>query len=272
MSYPNGTTPSDRTETTGTITSTQTIKDGRRYRYYISEPKMVPADPHAWRLSADKLEDLVFERVKGLLTNPSVITKSIREAGLACVHLHPLIDACRDTAKCGQAELIDGLVERVVIRTDLITITLNATDLLGAETKQELERNEEDSTKRVLHLTETQPIQLRRRFNEMRIVMLAPDLKAADVDLTLVRTIANGHLWFQQWCNGEIESLKDIAKREGVTADYVTDVIRLAFLSPEITDAIIRGHQPPELTLRKLLKLNTLSVNWDEQASQLACG
>jgi site-specific DNA recombinase len=254
------------------LTSTQTIKNGRRYRYYISEPKMVPADPHAWRLSADKLEDLVFERVKGMLTNPSVIAKSAREAGLASVHLHPLIDACRDAAKCSQVDLIDRLVERVIIRTDLITITLNATTLLSIEAKQEFAQNDEDSTKHILHLTETQPIQLRRRFNEMRIVMLAPELRSADIDDSLVRTIANGHLWFQQWCNGEIENLKDIANREGVAPDYVTDVIRLAFLSPDITDTIIRGHQPPELTLRKLLKLNTLSVDWDEQVSQLGCG
>lgn len=151
-------------------------------------------------------------------------------------------------------------------------VMLWAVSLLSTDAKRELEHDDQDATKHTLHLIETQPIQLRRRFNEMRIVMLAPDLRSAEIDHTLVRAIANGHLWFKQWCGGEIESLKDIARREGVTPDYVTDVIRLAFLSPGITDAIIRGHQPPDLTLRKVLKLNTLSVNWDEQASQLACG
>ncbi len=39
----------------------------------------------------------------------------------------------------------------------------------------------------------------------------------------------------------------------GLGASYCTCVLRLAFLSPEITTAILRGAQPADLTPRRLM-------------------
>ena len=44
----------------------------------------------------------------------------------------------------------------------------------------------------------------------------------------------------------------EIARRDGVGKQYVSRLIRLAFLAPEIVERIVAGRQPPELTAQAL--------------------
>jgi site-specific DNA recombinase len=44
----------------------------------------------------------------------------------------------------------------------------------------------------------------------------------------------------------------EIAKRNGVGKQYVSRLIRLAFLAPEMVERIMAGRQPPELTAQAL--------------------
>ena len=69
-----------------------------------------------------------------------------------------------------------------------------------------------------------------------------------------------------KWSNLIIKdglSVNEIAKSENVTRRYVRQILNLSFLSPKITTAILQGKQPPDLTYRKLEKLNV--SDWDEQ-------
>jgi hypothetical protein len=60
-----------------------------------------------------------------------------------------------------------------------------------------------------------------------------------------------------------------LAQRECVSGLYFTRVIRLAFLCPEVTQAILDGRQPPGLTAAKLIKASRLPLNWREQRTLL---
>ncbi len=62
----------------------------------------------------------------------------------------------------------------------------------------------------------------------------------------------------------------DIADSEGVHHSYVSRLIRLAFLSPEITEAILDGRQPIGLTAAKLMRVSRLPLEW--RAQQQAIG
>jgi len=54
-----------------------------------------------------------------------------------------------------------------------------------------------------------------------------------------------------------------LAKRAGVTRGYVTRILRLAFLAPDITEAILDGRQPPTLTVERLR--DPIPLDWNEQ-------
>ena len=56
-----------------------------------------------------------------------------------------------------------------------------------------------------------------------------------------------------------------LAKQGGVGRSYFTRVVRLSYLAPEITQAILDGRQPPDLTTDKLLAHSRLPLAWHEQ-------
>ncbi len=61
----------------------------------------------------------------------------------------------------------------------------------------------------------------------------------------------------------------DIAESEGVHHSYASRLIRLAFLSPEITGAILDGRQPLGLTATKLMQVSRLPLEWRAQRQAL---
>ena len=56
-----------------------------------------------------------------------------------------------------------------------------------------------------------------------------------------------------------------IAGREGVSRSYFTRLLRLSYLAPDITRAILDGRQPPDLTSEKLLEHSRLPLAWHDQ-------
>ena len=85
------------------------------------------------------------------------------------------------------------------------------------------------------------------------------------VDLVLLKTIARAHQWFDQLLSGEAESLAAIAAREGLNYRFVGKTIRLAFLAPEIIEAIADGRQPPEISTELLTTRIRLPLDWRDQ-------
>jgi hypothetical protein len=76
-------------------------------------------------------------------------------------------------------------------------------------------------------------------------------------------------VWFDELTTGSAPSLEALAEREGITRRYIRRLIGLAFLSPELVDAILQGRQPVELTATRLTELD-LPLDWTEQRKLLA--
>jgi site-specific DNA recombinase len=65
-------------------------------------------------------------------------------------------------------------------------------------------------------------------------------------------------------------TVHDIAREEQVSAAYIYVLLRLPWLAPDITTAIIHGRQPPQLTAKRLMRLTPrLPVDWEEQRTLL---
>jgi hypothetical protein len=68
---------------------------------------------------------------------------------------------------------------------------------------------------------------------------------------------------------GEHATLEDLARAKGVAASYVSRVLRLTMLAPEIVESILDGRQPAELQLDDLLK--GFPLEWKGQRWALTC-
>ena len=64
-------------------------------------------------------------------------------------------------------------------------------------------------------------------------------------------------------------TLQRIAEVEGVSPSYVTRLLRLSYLAPDIVTAIVDGRQPPELTAEKLMRNTRLPLSWEAQRKRL---
>ncbi|MGC1885728.1 MAG: hypothetical protein WA709_06470 [Stellaceae bacterium] len=56
-----------------------------------------------------------------------------------------------------------------------------------------------------------------------------------------------------------------LAQREGVSRSYFTRLVRLSYLAPDITQAILDGRQPRDLAAEKLLEHSRLPLAWHDQ-------
>ncbi|MEZ5809354.1 MAG: hypothetical protein R3D65_16980 [Zhengella sp.] len=86
------------------------------------------------------------------------------------------------------------------------------------------------------------------------------------IDSTLVKAIARAHRWNRMLESGEVTTIKDIARAEKINPSYISRILRLTLLAPDIVEAILDGGQGPEVTLARLLE--PFPVEWAEQEPQ----
>ncbi|MCG8506536.1 MAG: hypothetical protein MI755_18170 [Sphingomonadales bacterium] len=88
--------------------------------------------------------------------------------------------------------------------------------------------------------------------------------------MVLIKSIVRAHNWFEQSRSGDVSGTAEIAAAEGLTQSYVTRLVRLTFLAPDIIEAILAGGQPVDLSADKLVKSSAgLPTDWEEQRAAL---
>ncbi len=83
------------------------------------------------------------------------------------------------------------------------------------------------------------------------------------VDNAMVKALARAFRWRKMLDEGVHATLEDLARAKGVHATYVSRVLRLTLLAPEIVEAILDGRQPAELQLDDLLE--GFPLEWKQQ-------
>jgi site-specific DNA recombinase len=91
----------------------------------------------------------------------------------------------------------------------------------------------------------------------------------AQPDQALFGAVARAHSWLELILDGKVNSTRQLAWRAKVGAGYVQRVLRLAFLSPALTAAILDGRQLNERLSTHLLQLD-VSRSWRLQVPQFS--
>ena len=82
-------------------------------------------------------------------------------------------------------------------------------------------------------------------------------------DNTLVKALARAFRWKRMLESGEFVTIAELSEREGIAPSYMTRVMRLKLLAPDIVETILDGTQGPEVTLARVLE--PFPVEWEEQ-------
>jgi hypothetical protein len=65
--------------------------------------------------------------------------------------------------------------------------------------------------------------------------------------------------------DADARSVRDLVERHGADQGDVSRMIPLAFLAPDIVEAILEGRQPAELTAARLKRMRAIPASWAEQ-------
>ena len=83
------------------------------------------------------------------------------------------------------------------------------------------------------------------------------------VDNAMIKALARAFRWRKMLETGAYGTVEEIAATEKINASYVSRVLRLTLLAPDIVEAILDGRQPAEMALALLMK--PFPVEWEQQ-------
>ena len=223
-----------------TMGPVHTLRNGQRFRYYVTHPKTIRAGaPAAYRLAADAIENVCCE--------------------LLAKHLRAAVASFDDQASAEQrvAVLIghDHRVKRELVLEQVSRVTVNDGTLVidlndGAKFERSLERI--------------------RHGNDAKLVIgetSGPRSSQADPQLIILLRDANRARALAE--AKPTLDLNRLAKLFGRSTERYKRLLRLSYLSPKIVEAIIEGRQSLRVTNRFLQHLDGLPLGWAEQEALL---
>jgi hypothetical protein len=98
-----------------------------------------------------------------------------------------------------------------------------------------------------------------------RKAMVTPGVLALErrQDITLIKAVARAFRWRRMLETGRFATITELAAAEKINSSYVSRVLRLTLLAPEIVEAILDGRQPEGMTLPGLME--PFPVEWERQ-------
>ncbi len=237
-----------------------------RYRYYVS--RALQHDPGAdtkdgMRIPAREIEAAVCIRVAEALDDPWALLSSaglVLEADL----IRPALASAEKLAVAARRKeyaLMRSLVTCVTVTRRSLEITLSAGHLAKALRLMDMTQSEGT-------ITLNSQVRLTKTGLAMRLVHSNGRAATAGTpDPNLIKLLALARRWSIALAPGHTE-MATIASTEKVSDSWISRVVRLSFLAPEIVDAILEGTQPERLTATGIVGVE-LPLDWSQQVELL---
>jgi len=107
------------------------------------------------------------------------------------------------------------------------------------------------------------PFRVVKRGGRKEIALPICASAARRPDDALVKAIVRAFRWRRMLESGNFATIAELAKREKTAVSYVTRILRLTLLAPDIVDAILDGKQGSAVTLARLM--GPFPMEWREQ-------
>jgi hypothetical protein len=244
----------------------------------LSHPLITQAragSPGGLRVPAPEIEQLVAKRFCQFLSEPDSILEATEQLGLDSVSRHRLIDRAVQIASgwstlpsAQMRALFTMLIRQIAVvpeRVDLQILPARLPTVLGTAPAILGSADQQDANVLTLSIA----AQLRRTGKEMRMRIERSDTFPARPNPSLIKLIVRAHLFQARLLQHAGGKFAELARRERLNRSYYSRVIRLTYLAPDITRAILDGRQPANLTAAMLLEHPSLPFAWPEQRKAL---
>jgi hypothetical protein len=259
------------------FTPTHANKRGKRYRYYCSRAVIKKGGGKAAgpaRVPAQEIEDLILAELNRLFQSPQQLLALLSEPATDESSRQRLLESIQIPRELKESSniVLRALLDRVLVHEDRVELQVRKGALLKLVLGQDRDIQADDSEDNSLgHITLPLEAQLKRCGGEVRF-LLPPDSAHAKPHPVpaLVRAVARAHDWLAQIMRGDVSNQRAIAAATGLDERYISRVLPLAFLAPDLTEAILEGKQSSTLDLGRCLK--PLPPDWKEQRVSLRHG
>ena len=119
-------------------------------------------------------------------------------------------------------------------------------------------------------LTVRVPLAVRKQRGGLKLVLTPGGMAnrgASAADTTLVKALARAFRWRRMLEAGRFATLNELAAAEKINSSYVSRLLRLTLLAPDIVEVILDGRQPDGMTLPGLMEL--IPVEWRAQVCEI---
>jgi DNA invertase Pin-like site-specific DNA recombinase len=256
------------------FTPSHATKKGRRYRYYVSRSVIkgrAKDQTGPVRLPAEEIEELVLSQLTALLQSAPRILDLFQTYSLGMRETQHVAKVAQEYQTSQEKVRNDmrSMVARIVVRQQKVELQLSKRDLMKSFLP----------VHRIEELTSLMPItedtitleadaQLKRCGGEVRLLLTGADQNPSRLVPSLVRAVARANDWVERILRGEIPNQRSLAKETGFDERYISRIIPLAFLAPDITEAILEGTQTADLSLENCLA--EIPLEWDRQRVAIA--
>jgi len=262
------------------LTPTHANKKGRRYRYYVSHDLIAARAVEktedgetrrrrasARRIPASEIEAIVENRLIAFLGETTTIDGIVGPRVNDVEERRRLVaraaEIAREWPTWSSNEKIPALrrlIRGITVKSDAVEMTIDIAGVVDLAGNDHQSRSVDDGETTTLIV----PAALKRVGLEMRHLVDGP-APAREPDRSLLRLLAQAHRCRECLIRGDKRTLTEMASEVGVGTSYFARVLRLGFLAPDITTAIVEGRQPIELSAIRLAGISDLPNDWKEQ-------
>ncbi|MFM8747237.1 MAG: hypothetical protein ACKOED_11310 [Aestuariivirga sp.] len=83
-------------------------------------------------------------------------------------------------------------------------------------------------------------------------------------DSALLKALARGFRWKKMLQEGNDQTLEEIANAANIKPSYVSRLLRITLLAPELVEAVLAGRQPPGLSMARAMQ--PFPLEWSQQS------
>jgi site-specific DNA recombinase len=263
------------------MSPTHAVKGGKRYRYYISRPLVTEGRakaPGAYRIPASEVEQVVTDRVRTLLADGTAVFDTLssttaattEQCGELVAQAAELARSWPELSSHEQRDIVSTLIARVEVGDDSVALHVVPARLGAILQRDGADDHESDGGGRGAEtLILSVAVQLQRVGKGSRFIVGSGAHGAASPNASLLRLLARAHQVQQQLLHERKSDTQRLVQQADPNRTYTALLLRLSWLAPDITQAILRGRQPAPLTADKLSRVTRIPLDWQAQREAL---
>ena len=257
------------------MSPTHTRKHNRRYRYYISQAALQFKEKETGsviRIAAHIVESLIINTLMTLLSTASALLDAIQLTSHSANEIKQLIQNAatlatdwKDKIPSEHIILLQQVIHHITIGKREVTIVFSRAGL-----REVIQPDREHNTAEKSHPQEDEyvivkSVYLKRCGIETKLIVSEDTLFPAHPETVqaIQNAVAKALAWNDALINGQTSSITALAEQENVVPQFIGRRLKLAFLAPDIVEAIFSGNIPHTLSLGLLVK--AIPLNWEEQ-------